>query len=126
MITEEHIAGVSALNWYHLPISMFAGRADFDVTTGRLRNQRCFQGVYCMYRSLHHKLRVAMSNSLSFFYVNVPVSTQSYDDRVLKAILRLRIAATSMAEYVSSWCGHVFKSHSQPFLLTYLEVDLSI
>jgi len=33
--------------------------------------------------------------------------------------LRLRIAATSIPEYVSGWCGHGFESHSQPFLLTY-------
>jgi len=25
---------------------------------------------------------------------------------VVKAVLRLRIAATSMPEYVSGWCGH--------------------
>jgi len=37
-----------------------------------------------------------------------------------------RIAATSMPEYVSGWCGHGFKSHSQPFLLTYPEADLSL
>jgi len=28
---------------------------------------------------------------------------------VVKAILRLRIAATSMPEYVSGWCGHGFE-----------------
>jgi len=45
---------------------------------------------------------------------------------VVKTVLRLRIAATSMSEYVSGWCGHGFESHSQPFLLTYPEVDLSL
>jgi len=28
--------------------------------------------------------------------------------------------------YVSGWCGHGFESHSQPFLLTYSEADLSL
>jgi len=31
-----------------------------------------------------------------------------------------------MPEYVSGWYGHGFESHSQPFLLTYPEVDLSL
>jgi len=30
-----------------------------------------------------------------------------------KAVLRLRIAATSISVYVIGWCGHVFESHSQ-------------
>jgi len=30
-----------------------------------------------------------------------------------------RIAATSMPEYVSGWCGHGFESHWQPFLLKF-------
>jgi len=38
---------------------------------------------------------------------------------VVKAVLRLRIAVISIPEYVSSWCGHGFESHLQPFLLTY-------
>jgi len=33
--------------------------------------------------------------------------------------------ATSMPDYVSSWCRHGFESHSQPFLLIYLEAELS-
>jgi len=45
---------------------------------------------------------------------------------VVKAVLRLRIAATSMPEYVFGWCGHGFETHSQPFLLTYPETDLSL
>jgi len=45
---------------------------------------------------------------------------------VVKAVLRLRIAATSMPEYVSGWWGHGFESHSQPILLTYPEADLSL
>jgi len=27
--------------------------------------------------------------------------------------------------YVTGWCGHGFKSHLQPFLLTYPEADLT-
>jgi len=35
-----------------------------------------------------------------------------------KAVLRLRIAATSIPEHVvSDWCGHGFESYSQPFCL---------
>jgi len=33
-------------------------------------------------------------------------------------MLSLRIAATSMPEHASNWCGHGFESHLQPFLLT--------
>jgi len=29
---------------------------------------------------------------------------------ILKAVLRLRIAATSIPVYVTGWCGHGFKS----------------
>jgi len=29
-------------------------------------------------------------------------------------------------EHVSGWCGHGYESHSQPFLLTYPEADLSL
>jgi len=42
-----------------------------------------------------------------------------------KAVLRLRIAATSIPVYVTRWSGHVFESYSQPFMLTYPEADLS-
>jgi len=35
-----------------------------------------------------------------------------------KAVLHLRIAATSIPEYVSSWCRPGFESLSQPLLLT--------
>jgi len=42
------------------------------------------------------------------------------------AVLHLRIAATSMPGYVSGWCRHELESHSQPFLLTYSEADLSL
>jgi len=45
---------------------------------------------------------------------------------MVKAGLRLRISATSMPEYVSGWCGHGFELHSQPFLLKYLEADISL
>jgi len=45
---------------------------------------------------------------------------------VIKAVLCLRFAATSLPEYVSGWCGHEFEFHSQSFLLTYPEVDLSL
>jgi len=31
-----------------------------------------------------------------------------------------------MPKYVSGWCEHGFKSHSQSFLLTYTEADLSL
>jgi len=27
--------------------------------------------------------------------------------------------------YVTGWCGHGFEFHSQPFLLTYPEADLT-
>jgi len=37
-----------------------------------------------------------------------------------------KVAMTLMPEYVSSWCGHGFESHSQPFLLTYPGADLSL
>jgi len=40
-----------------------------------------------------------------------------------KAVLRLRIAATSIPVYITGWCGHGFDS--QPFLLTYSEADLT-
>jgi len=33
---------------------------------------------------------------------------------------------TFMPEYVSGWCGHGFKSHSHPVLLTYLKADISL
>jgi len=58
------------------------------------------------------------------FCVNVPKSAQSSE--LVKAVLRLRIVATSMPKYVSGWCGHGFVSHSQPFLLTYSEADLNL
>jgi len=34
-------------------------------------------------------------------------------------------AATSIPVYVTGWCGHGVESHSQPFLLTYPEADLT-
>jgi len=40
--------------------------------------------------------------------------------------LRLGIFVTSMPEHVSGWRGHEFESHSQPFLLTYTQADLSL
>jgi len=39
-----------------------------------------------------------------------------------KSALCLKIAANSIFEYVSGWCGHGFETHSQPFLLTYPEL----
>jgi len=57
---------------------------------------------------------------------SVPESTQSCEDCVVKAVLHLRIAATSMSDYVSGWCGHGIESYSQLFLLTYPEADLSL
>jgi len=42
-----------------------------------------------------------------------------------KAVLRIRIAAISIPVCITGWCGHEFESHSQPFLLTYPEVDLA-
>jgi len=41
------------------------------------------------------------------------------------AVLRLRIAATSIPVYVSGWCGHGYEFHSQSFLLTYPKADLT-
>jgi len=43
-----------------------------------------------------------------------------------KSALRLGIAAISMTENVCGWCGHGLESHSQPFLLTDPEADLSL
>jgi len=65
--------------------------------------------------------RVAVANTLAFLYAiaNVLDSTQSCDCWVVKAVLRLRTAATSIPEYVSGWYGQGSVSHSQPFLLTY-------
>jgi len=36
------------------------------------------------------------------------------------------MSVTSMLEYVSGWCEHGFESHSQQFLLTCPEADLSL
>jgi len=43
-----------------------------------------------------------------------------------QVVLRLRIATTSMPEYVSGWCGHGFDTRSQPFFLAYFEADLGL
>jgi len=40
-------------------------------------------------------------------------------------VLRLRIATTSIPVYVTIWCRHGFESHSQLFLLTYPEAELT-
>jgi len=45
---------------------------------------------------------------------------------MVKAFLPLRIAATYMPDYVSGWSRHGLKFHSQSFMLTNPEVDLSI
>jgi len=58
-------------------------------------------------------------------YANIPESSQSCGGWVIKAVLRFRISATSVPEYVSGWCRHGFASNSQPFLLIYSEADLS-
>jgi len=55
--------------------------------------QKCQSKVTCM----------AVTNRLAFLYANVLVSTQ-IDGWVIKAVQRLRIAATSIPEYVSGWC----------------------
>jgi len=66
--------------------------------------------------------RLTVSIRLAFLCVNVPQSTQSYDDWVVQAVLRLSIAATSMPEYFSGWCEYGFKA----FSLTYPYADLSL
>jgi len=40
----------------------------------------------------------------------------------IEAVLRSRIAVTSIPEYVSGWCWNGFESQSQPFLLAYTEL----
>jgi len=74
------------------------------------------------YLSAHHKTCKHQCTRLgSVLNLNSQASSPA-----LKAVLRLRIAATSMPEYVSGCCRHGYEPLLQPFLLTYSEADLSL
>jgi len=46
------------------PVSMCAGRADFDVTTGQLQNQGYFQGVYCNAHTIVYNIATSQTIDL--------------------------------------------------------------
>jgi len=51
---------------------------------------------------------------------------KSYEEDFVKCKIMILLVKSFMPEYVSGWCGHELESHSQPFLLTYFEVNLSL
>jgi len=58
-------------------------------------------------------------NRIAFVYANnVHESTQSSDSWVVNSCPAFKDCCNFNPEYISSWCGHGFESHSQPFMLT--------
>jgi len=45
------------------------GRTDFDVTTGRLQNQRYFQAVYCMYYNTTNCVKTMVCAAVILLYM---------------------------------------------------------
>jgi len=78
--------------------------------------------------------RNAEERQSSFFFQGVPPFTTQgnnsskeylFNPNFRLAFKDLRTAATLIPVYVTGWCGHGFESHSQPFLMTYPEADLT-
>jgi len=118
---RAHVVFCSTLNNY----SVCTGEAESYVSHHPTSKHQCTR--LSLVSNLNSQASCLINNERKPPYHIRKQKTERHKLKCIKAVLRLRISATAMPEYMSGWWGHGFESqHSQPFLLTYPEANFSL